>query len=52
MDFNTKLVVELAGEMKSTTFKVDLQHKVHCGNSRGQSSYLKIKGRADMELVI
>lgn len=25
-----------AGEMNSTTFKVDLQHKVHCGNARGQ----------------
>lgn len=30
-----------AGEMKSTTFKVDLQHKVHCGNARGQSSSLE-----------
>lgn len=32
-----------AGEMKSTTFKVDLQHKVRCGNARGQSSYLENK---------
>lgn len=27
--------------MKSTTFKVNLQHKVHCENVRGQSSYLE-----------
>jgi len=35
------LLAGSAGEVKSTAFKVDLQHKVHCGNARGQSSYLE-----------
>lgn len=32
-----------AGEMKSTAYRVNLQHEVRCGNARGQSSYLENK---------